>query len=180
MSAPEAPVPGTGGAAAGGTASWHALARAAARRREAADAPEELRQLLILDVAGTPYAVPVERVREIVRIRPITPIPRVSPDVRGVISLRGEIVEVVELRRRLGLAPARDTRSTRIVVVYSEDEGVAAILVDAVTEVLRVADEAARATAPGEVAAVESLCVRGTDFVSLLDLDRVLAVDGGS
>ena len=84
-------------------ASWADLAAQASRQGEES-APEELRQLLAFEVAGAPYALPVECVREIVRLRSITPVPRTPAEVRGVISLRGEIVQVVDLRRRLGVA----------------------------------------------------------------------------
>ena len=92
------------------------------------------------------------------------------------ISLRGEIVQVVDLRRRLGLVPAEPTRSSRIIVVHGSDGRVAGLLVDAVREVLSVSEEALQ-PATGEVGAVEALCVRGEEFVSVVDLERVLAVD---
>jgi purine-binding chemotaxis protein CheW len=154
---------------------WEELARSAQGDGSGGDPSDELRQLLTFEVDSTPYAVPVERVREIVRVRPITPIPHVPAEVRGVISLRGEIVEVVDLRRRLGLEPTEPARSTRIVVVHSEDGKVAGILVDAVREVSRVSEDSIR-PASNESGAVESLCVRGDEFVSLIDLDRVLQV----
>ena len=155
---------------------WELLARAAARRREDdADGLDQL-QLLAFVLVGTCYALPVERVREIVRVRPITPMPRVPAEVLGVISLRGEIVQVVDLRRRLGLEEAPPTRTTRIIIVHGADGRVAGLLVDAVREVLSVDEEAVR-PASGEASSVESLCVRGEEFVSLLDLDRVLGFD---
>jgi purine-binding chemotaxis protein CheW len=159
------------------SSSWDDLARTAARGEEASGELGSLRQLLTFSVAETPYAVPVESVREIVRIRPITPIPRASSDVRGVISLRGEIIQVVDLRLRLGLPAAEITRSSRIVVIHADDERVAGILVDAVNEVLRVTEEAILPPAAGEMGTVNSLCVRGDQFVSLIDLERALDVD---
>jgi len=170
-----APTTGSGSAR-----SWEDLARDA--RDAAGDGParEELRQLLIFEVAGTAYAVPVESVREIVRIRPITPVPRVSAAVRGVIALRGEILQVVDLRRRLSLPPAETARQNRIVVVHLEDGRVAGVLVDAVREVLRVPAEAIGPPAGGESHAVEALCTRGDRFVSLIALDRVLQIDAES
>lgn len=156
------------------TQSWEALARDAAAREEAAT--EFLQQLLTFELDGTPYALPVERVREIVRIRPITPVPRVPEYVSGVISLRGEIVQVVDLRRRLGFVPAEPTRRSRIVVVHGADGRVAGLLVDAVREVLSVDEESLR-QASGDTVVVEALCVRGEEFLSVVDLDRVLAVD---
>lgn len=158
------------------TQRWEALAREAAVREAAST--EYLQQLLTFELAGAGYGLSVERVREIVRIRPITPVPRVPEHVRGVISLRGEIVQVVDLRRRLGLEPVEATRATRIVVVHGGDGRVAGLLVDAVREVISVSDESLR-QASGEVDVVKALCVRGEQFVSLVDLDRVLAVDAG-
>jgi purine-binding chemotaxis protein CheW len=156
---------------------WEALAREAARQRESAGDLVDLQQFLTFTLDGAPYAIPVERVREIVRIRPITPVPRLPDDVRGVISLRGEIVEVVDLRRRLGLTPTEPGRRSRIIVVHGSDGSIAGLLVDGVTEVLSV-DESALRAAAGDSGAVESLCVRDDEFVSLVDLDRVLEVDG--
>lgn len=157
---------------------WDALARAAHRRQESNADPEELQQLLSFVVGETPYAVPVESVREIVRIRPITPIPRVARDVRGVISLRGEIIQVIDLRLRLGLEATQTTKATRIVVVHSEEGRVAGVLVDGVREVLRLSEDAIGPPAAGDTTgAVVGLCARGDQFVSLIDLNRVLDLD---
>lgn len=155
---------------------WDQLARAASNRADAAEDQEALRELLAFELDGAPYAIPVEHVREIVRIRPITPVPRMPEEVRGVISLRGEIVQVIDVRRRLRLAPADPTRSSRIVVVHDDGGRVAGILVDAVTEVLRVSEDAIRPTSAGEAGAVESLCKRGDRFVSMVDLGHLLNV----
>jgi purine-binding chemotaxis protein CheW len=165
------------GAPASRPKNWDELARAAQTVGTEGEQQDDLRQLLTFEVDSTPYAVPVERVREIVRIRPITPVPRVSADVRGVISLRGEIVEVIDLRRRLNLEPAEPVRSTRIIVVHSENGKVAGILVDAVREVSRVDEGAIRPAVSADVGTVESLCVRGEEFVSLIDLDRILQIN---
>jgi len=157
---------------------WEELARGAASDAEDCVGADVLRQLLTFEVGGATYAVPVESVREIVRIRPITPIPRVSADVRGVIALRGEVVQVVDLRRRLGLEPIDPSRKSRIVVVHQDDGRVTGLLVDAGREVLRVPEDAIGPPAGGESVAVEALCNHGDEFVSLVALDRVLQVDG--
>jgi purine-binding chemotaxis protein CheW len=162
-------------AEAGPGRDWASLARAAA----APHAQEEgvlLRELLAIELDGTPYALPVERVREIVRMRPITPMPRVPQAVRGVIALRGEVIQVLDLRRRLGLPPAEPTRKSRIVVLHAEDGRIAGLLVDAVTEVLRLPESAIRPASGGESEAVEALAGRDGRFVSLLDLERVMDV----
>jgi purine-binding chemotaxis protein CheW len=154
---------------------WQDLARRAAERRNAEVENVAVRQLLTFVLDGSPYAVPVERVREIVRVRPITPIPRVPGDVCGVISLRGEILEVIDLRLRLRAGPSG--RASRIIVVHAADGGVAGLLVDGVTEVLPVPEDALRPAAAAETGNVETLCVRGDRFISLIDLERVLRFD---
>ncbi|HVH18137.1 MAG TPA: chemotaxis protein CheW [Myxococcota bacterium] len=151
---------------------WTALARSAARGDEES-APEEMRQLLVFQVADASYALPVESVREIVRQRATTPIPRAPADVRGVISLRGEILQVIDLRRRIGAAPAEPTRRARIVVVQAEDSGIAGLLVDGVREVLRTEQSAVQLQGGGD-GMVAGLVRRGDAFVSLIDLERVL------
>ena len=111
---------------------WADLARSAMRGDEAET--ELLRELLSFQLAGTPYAIPVERVREIVRMRAITPVPRVPEAVLGVVELRGEIVQVVDLRMRLDLPLGEETRRSRIVVLHGDDDGVSGVLVDAVSK----------------------------------------------
>src|SRR5690606_33819974 len=140
------------GAEVAGTAlveRWDDVARRAAGRLagRVEDAPAELRELLVIWLDDDPYALPIERVREIVRLRPITPVPRMPEAVLGVISLRGEIVQVLDLRRRLGLPPAEQGSSRqrrRIVVLNGEDGQLAGLLVDRVSEVLRTPAEGMR------------------------------------
>ena len=164
--------PARGGGDVGGE-SWDALARAAARRGDA-EAGAALRELICLRMGGDPYALPVERVREIVRLRPVTPMPRVPREILGVISLRGEVVQVLDLRARLRMPPAEPTRSSRIVVLHGDEGEVTGLLVDAVTEVLRIEEEAVRPPPSGESEFVAALGARGEEFVSLINLERVL------
>jgi len=159
-------------------ASWEDLARAAGSRRDAAAPAEAMRQLLCVRVDGAPYAVPIENVREIVRVRPITPIPRVAKEVRGVISLRGEIIQVIDLRLRLALPPAAVAKANRIVVVQVDDGRVAGVLVDEVREVLRVSESAIGSGAGDAQGIVAALCTNGTEFVSIVDPGRLLEVGG--
>jgi purine-binding chemotaxis protein CheW len=156
--------------------SWDVLARNAARR-EPDDEAELLHEFVAFALGDEPYALPVERVREIVRLRPITPVPRVPSSVLGVISLRGEIVLVVDLRRRLGMSPTDPTRKSRVIVLHGDDGAVTGLLVDGVREVLRLTEADFRPAVGGEADAVTCLLAREQQFVSLLDIDRVLGFD---
>ena len=155
---------------------WRGLARDAARgyMAETADPTELLRELLVFGLDGAAYAVPVERVREIVRVRELTRVPRAPVWLRGVIALRGEVVEVVELRRRLGLPDAPPDRSSRIVVLHGDDDRVTGLLVDSVSEVHRVAEDAIMPAQGVDGGAVAEVCLRGEEFVSILDVDRAV------
>ena len=154
---------------------WQAVARDAFGARAGDDVVAQPPiELLAIELDGASYALPVERVREIVRPRCLTPVPRTPDWVLGVVALRGEVVQVVDLRQRLGLAPATVGRASRIVVVFGEDDGIAGVLVDAVRQVLRVDASALRPSASADARAVSEICANGDAFVSVVDLDRVL------
>lgn len=155
---------------------WESLARAAV----SGESQEEItlrREFVTFRLGQDAYAIPIERVREVVRLRPITPMPRVPTAVRGVISLRGEVAQVIDLRTRLGMDPVPASRTSRIVVVHGEDGTVAGLLIDSVRGVLRLSEEEIRSNAANEADVVVSLLTDGGVFVSLLDVDRVLALD---
>lgn len=157
--------------------SWDAIARTAAFGNEGPEESDLLLELLAFEVAETVYAVPIERVREILRMRPITPVPRVPSVVRGVITIRGEVVEVLDLRERMGMTPISPDRRTRIVVLHGQDGRVTGCLVDRVHEVMRVPEASIHAAAEADMENVSGLCKRGDDFVSMLDLDQVLDLE---
>lgn len=158
--------------------SWDALARAAALPDDGSDAIPE-RDLLCFEVAEQRYALPIDSVREIVRLGPVTPIPRVSDHVRGVISLRGAMIQLIDFRRRLGLPEAENGPRARVLVVKSSEGRVAGLLVDSVSQVMRVAEDAIGEPPAGDGSGlVSGLCVRGEDFVSVLHLEKALDFDG--
>lgn len=154
---------------------WETLARGAARAGGDAEAAESIRELLSFHLDASRYAVPVERVREIVRLREVTHVPKVPDWVLGVVALRGEVVQVVDLRMRLGLPTRAHSRRSRIIVLHGDDDRITGVLVDAVDQVLRVSEEAFRsASSNAELAAVTELCLQDGEFISVVDLDRVL------
>ena len=152
---------------------WESLARAAVDR-PVDEKLSLLRELLTFTLDGDPYAIPVEWAREIVRLRAITPMPRVPAEIRGVISLRGEVVQVLDLCLRLGIQTREPTRSSRIIVLHGDHGSVTGLLVDSVREVVRVAEEAIQPPPTGESDSVEALCRQDGEFISLLNMDRVL------
>jgi hypothetical protein len=97
-------------------------------------------------------------------------------------ALRQEAQEDTALRREFvtfHLEGEREAgRATRIVVLHGEDGSMTGLLVDSVRDVLRIPEDRIRPSTGGENDAVAALLVRGDEFVSLLDLDRVLDLAG--
>ena len=156
---------------------WDALARAAASRVAVASARAQ-RELLVFKLDGGAYALPIERVREIVRPRALTPMPHVPAEILGVLSLRGEIVQVIDARRRFALPALAPARESRVIVMTSEGGGVAGLLVDAVREVLRVDEAELRPPTHAESGLIVALAPRGAGFVNVVAPEQLVSFDG--
>ena len=140
----------------------------------------EERQLVVFQLGAELYGVEIARVHEIIRLQSVTKVPRSPSFVEGVINLRGKVIPVVDLRRRFGLPTVDHTRASRIVVVELGDQ-VVGIVVDGVSEVLRVNTTTVEPPSP-VVAGIDSEYLHGIAKLSdrlviLLDLDRILARD---
>src|SRR5690242_10348609 len=97
---------------------------------------EEVVQLAAFVVGNEEYVVDILRVREIIRPQAITPVRRGPKFVEGVLNLRGEVIPVVDMRRRFGI-PEADLPHRKVVIVWVEGRTVG-LIVDSVTEVVRV------------------------------------------
>jgi purine-binding chemotaxis protein CheW len=100
-------------------------------------APDPLAQLCAFRIGGEDYAIDIMRVREIIHPLPITPVPRAPAFVEGVVRLRGDVLPVLDVRKRLGLPPAPPTRKSRFLLVNVAGRRLA-LVVDEVREVLRL------------------------------------------
>lgn len=144
---------------------------------EGAASPDRIEEYLCFRVADENYAINIMAIKEIIKPREVTEVPRVPSYVLGVISLRGVIIPIYDMRRRLGLDDVPDGNRQRILVVRYQ-EGVAGILVDQVSHVVKLG--AADEEQPPAV-----LDGAGREFVQgighhdggmliLLDLDKIL------
>ena len=103
----------------------------------AMEVSEREEQLVAFHLADELYGVDISIIHEIIRLREITQIPRATADIEGVINLRGKIVPILDLRKRLGLPAVERNGQTRIIVVEIADCTVG-MVVDGVTGVLRL------------------------------------------
>ena len=135
-------------------------------------------QLVVFDLASEHYGVDISDVREIMRMQTITKVPGAIECVEGVINLRGKVLPVLDLRKRLELKVAENTEDSRIVIVDIET-GQVGVIVDAVTEVLRVEnsciDPPSTMVAHGDADYLKGIAKLGDRLIILLDLHRLLS-----
>jgi purine-binding chemotaxis protein CheW len=91
-------------------------------------------------VAHEAYALPLASVREILKLGPITEVPRAAKDVLGIVSVRGRVTTVLDLRKRLRMSEREPTKHARVLLVDGGDE-VIGLLVDEVLQVYRLRGE---------------------------------------
>ena len=144
--------------------------------------PEREGKYLTFSLAGEEYGIGILKVKEIIGMMNITPVPQTPEFVKGVINLRGKVIPVVDLRLRFALEAAAYTERTCIIVVEVAGQSgsvMMGIVVDAVSEVLNIRG--------ADIENTPAFGVRlNTDFILgmakaaggikiLLDIDRVLS-----
>jgi chemotaxis signal transduction protein len=98
-----------------------------------------VREFLVITLAGESYGMELKRVREILSPPTITLVPRAPSDVVGICSVRGMLVTVFDLRKRLKLELRPTTRLSRVLLSESSSGEVVGLLVDDVKNVVRLA-----------------------------------------
>lgn len=137
-----------------------------------------LRQLVTFTLGQEEYGVDIMRVQEIIRYQEVTRVPQMPDFIEGVINLRGNVIPVIDLRKRFTLGNAEHTGQTRIVVVNVASR-VMGVVVDGVSEVMRLAEEQIEPPPP-VVAGIGHEYLQGVGKVQgrlliLLDLDKILS-----
>ena len=135
-------------------------------------------QYVIFKLSDEFYAIKIDTVETIERDMEITRVPKTQGYVRGVINLRGEIVPVIDLRSRLGLAMKQADSETRIIVSKLNDMMVGYI-VDATYEVKELLPSTIEYTSVETASAfsyVRGIAKDNDRMIILLDVDKVLSV----
>ncbi|MDQ7096241.1 chemotaxis protein CheW [Desulfosporosinus sp. PR] len=134
-------------------------------------------QLVTFSLGSEEFGVNIMLVQEIIRIPPITRVPKAPSYVEGVINLRGNVIPVVSLRNRFGMDRVEETDLSRIIVLQVEAK-VFGIRVDGVTEVLRLDSEAIEPPPPVALG-MDSQFIRGVGKIGdrlliLLELEHIM------
>lgn len=148
---------------------------------KALTADKKVIQLVTFRLGDEEYGVDILKVHEINRMMDITSVPNAPNCIEGVINLRGKVIPVINLRMKFGLPHKKADARSKIVVV---DVGMAAgIIVDSVSEVLRISSEVIEAPPP-MTASIGSEYILGVGklkdrLLILLDIERLLGATDG-
>ncbi|MDA7978631.1 MAG: chemotaxis protein CheW [Pirellulales bacterium] len=134
-------------------------------------------QLVSFQLAQEEYGIEITKVQEIILMGEITRVPQTPPYIKGLINLRSTVIPIFDLRLRFGLAEQPRTDETRIMVINVAGKTIG-IIVDAVSEVLRISQEQI-APPPPTVAGLGEEFLVGlakleNRLLILLDIDGIL------
>jgi len=143
-----------------------------------ATASEDEVQLVIFTISNEEFAAEINQVKEIITPTNITEVPSAPTFIYGVINLRGKLITIVDLHKRLGYESPHMTGSTKIIVSDVKD-GVLGMMVDNVLEVKRIPEKQIEPPPPMSAGRIDSEYIQGiakTDdrLIVILDLTKVL------
>ena len=141
---------------------------------------EILTELATFQVGEALCGMEIRQIQEINRLNQMTRVPQASEDVLGILNLRGQIVTIIDLARRLGLGSTEPTGEARIIIVNTPG-GKVGILVHRISDVVAV-DLEHREPPPANMRGIQGrfftgVCKRETGLIGLLNIDRVLSLD---
>ena len=139
----------------------------------------ETKQYIVVQIGNEKYGIDINFIDNIVRMSKITRVPKVQSYFKGVMNLRGEIVPVMSIRKKMGLPEDVITDASRIIIIKLEEKGSIGIIVDEVREVVELDDSSVEKVAydskEDKQVFVNAVGKVGDDLISLLDLHTVLA-----
>ena len=135
-------------------------------------------QLVVFTLGDEEFGVDISQVREIVRVVQITYLPKAPTFIEGVVNLRGQVLAVIDLSKRLGVPSKERSENTRIIVV-EVGENTVGMIVDSVSEVLRLSSEFVEDVPSLVETEVPEHYIRGVGklkdrLLVLLDLNKIL------
>ncbi|WP_088005947.1 chemotaxis protein CheW [Indiicoccus explosivorum] len=139
---------------------------------------DTMQKMIIFEVAGQDYALPLTAVKSIERSLLVTRVPNTGPFVKGVASLRGIMTPVLDMRALLGKPEAETEGEQRILIVASGDV-YAGLLTDSANELLEIDRDSIQLQDSGIAGSfMRGVVQEGKRIIRLLDHDEVLAYRG--
>lgn len=144
---------------------------------------DTLTELATFQVGQALCGMDIHRIQEIILLSQYTRVPQAPTDVLGILNLRGQIVTIIDLARRIGLGASVPTDQTRVIIVNTPG-GKVGLLVHRISDVVQV-DRREAEPAPANLRGIQgryftAVCKQETGLIGLLHLDRVLGHEEGS
>ncbi len=144
---------------------------------------KEKKQYIVVKIGGEHYGIDISYIDNIVRMSKITRVPKAPSYYRGVINLRGEVVPVMSLRRRMELDDDEFTDASRIIILKLETGGLMGVIVDEVKEVLSLSEddiEAPTSTLKSKNSFINGVGTNGDELISIFEISSIIGENDAS
>ena len=139
---------------------------------------KETVQYIVVSIGNEQYGLDISYVDNIVRMCKITRVPKAPAHYIGVINLRGEIVPLMSLRRKMNLEDDVFTDITRIIILKTEEQGLVGIVVDEVKEVIALAEDVidrnTQNSQSDKTQYINGIGKNGDELISILEISSIL------
>ena len=137
---------------------------------------KEAKQYIVVKLGNEQYGIDIQYVDNIVRMQHITRVPKVQEYLKGVINLRGEVIPVMSIRLKMGLADDVITGASRIIILKIEEKGSIGVIVDEVCEVITLnMEEVDRTSArTGKDSFINGIGKNGEELISLFEIGAII------
>lgn len=134
-------------------------------------------QIILFELGNSLYGIPIEKVSEIIKIEEIAVLPKAPQYIEGVLNLRGNVVPIIDLRKRFGMPQVERTKKSKIIVLLV-GKRLFGVIVDTVHEVLALSKdniEPSLPTASGLKADfIDSIGKHGDKLIIILDITKIV------
>lgn len=138
---------------------------------------KETKQYIVVKIGSEQYGIDISYIDNIVRMQKITRVPKAQAYFKGVINLRGEVVPVMSIRKKMDLEDDVITNSSRIIILKLEEKGMLGIIVDEVKEVVTLSeDEIERNSGKNNKQGmfINGIGKNGDELISLLEISAIV------
>jgi len=143
------------------------------------DKSEDVTQLVGFVIGDEEYAIPILNIQEIIKPIAYTRVPKTPEYVLGMFNLRGNVIPLIDLRRKFHIAPQNESAETRYIVMKDGDN-IAGCVIDKLTEAIRLTSsqiDPAPETLAKEKGMISGIGKRDNSIITILKVDELLKRD---
>ena len=140
-------------------------------------AENDAKQYIVVKIGSEQYGIDISYIDNIVRMQKITRVPKIQTYFKGVINLRGDIVPVMSVRKKMNLDDDVITNASRIIILKLEEKGTIGIIVDEVKEVVTLCTDEIDKTSgseDGKAMFINGVGKHGDELISLFEISSIV------